>query len=203
MTEETAVKKPREVTVVTMTDGRQVEFVGKKRMDKEVIIGADGSVSVRFDFKNGETRTIDAADLSDQLQFQAIGHGLSQKVGDETAGEDDVDDMVVAVDSIIERLRKGEWTARREAGDGFSGASIVIKALCEHTGKTVEFIKGFLQSKLDADKAAGGKLTRAGLYASFRAGNSPVAGIIQRMEAEKQAKSSGAVNANDLLSEIS
>ena len=197
-------KKAREVTTVAMTDGRSVEFVGKKRMDKEVIIAADGSVSVRFDFKNGQTRSISAGDLEQSIQLQAIGHGLSQKVGDETAGEEDVDDMVVAVDSIIERLTGGAWTAPRAAGSGdsFSGASVVIKALVEVTGKTAEEIKAFLQSKLDKAAAAGEKLTRAALYASFRVPGTKTAPIIERLEAEKRAKNGGAVSASDLLGEL-
>lgn len=199
----TPAKKAREVTVVEMTDGRSVEFVGKKRMDKEVII--DGNeVSVRFDFKNGQTRTILAGTLDPSIQLQAIGHGLSQKIGDETAGEEDVDDMVVAVDSIIDRLGNGSWTAPRAAGSGdsFSGASIVIKALAEVTGKSAEDIKAFLQAKLDKAAAAGEKLTRAALYASFRVPGTKTAPVIERLEAEKRAKAGGAVNADDLLTEL-
>src|SRR5688572_30727301 len=48
-------KKEREAEQVLMTDGRTVEFVGKRKMLKETII--EGSrVSIRLDFRNGETR---------------------------------------------------------------------------------------------------------------------------------------------------
>lgn len=196
-----AAKSKAEVENVLMSDGRTVGFAGKRKLDKTVIVEGDG-VKVRFDFRNGETRTVDAAELDGAVQLQAMGHGLSQKIGDECAGEEDPEDMVLAVDGMIERLKKGDWRVAREAGDSTAGGSIVVKALAEVTGKTVQQIKDFLQSKLDADKAAGGKLTRQALYASFRVPGNPVAAVIDRMEAEKRAKSSGAVSANDLLSEL-
>lgn len=200
---ETKAAKPKaEVTQVSMTDGRSVGFAGKKRLDKEIIIEGE-NVSVRFDFRNGETRTLDLGDVPEAIQLQLLGHGASQKVGDECAGEEDVDDMVLAVDGMIGRLLKGEWSTARQAGDSSAGGSLVVKALAEVTGKSVQAIKDFLQGKLDADKAAGGKLTRQALYASFRVPGNPVAAVIERMEAEKRAKSVGAVSANDLLSELS
>lgn len=200
--EEKAAKPKTEVTQVKMSDGRTVDFAGKRKMLKEVTVGADGSVEVRFDFRNGESRLVSTQGLSAEIQYQALGHGLSQKIGDETAGEADLDDMVVAVDSIIERLTKGEWNSRKAEGDSFSGASVVIKAICEATGKDVDFVKKFLQGKLDAAESAGQKLTRKALYDSFRAPGTKTAAIIERLEAEKRAKTVGAVKADDLLAEL-
>lgn len=189
-------KKPVEKEVVKMTDGRSVEFAGKRKMLKEVVL-SDGGVSVRFDFRNGETRTFT---VPQELMAQFAGHGASQKIGDETAGVDDLEDMVVGVDTIIERLAKGEWSATREEGDGFSGASVVIKAIAEASGKTADQVKAFLQAKLDGAKAKGEKLTRQALYKSFRNPNTVTGKIIQRMELEKASK--GGVNSDDLLSEL-
>ena len=190
-------RAPTEVEQVTMEDGRVVGFAGKKRLLKEVII--DGSVvQVRFEFRNGQTRTftLSAANL-----YQLAGHGASQKIGDETAGEEDLDDMVIAVDDMIARLERGEWTATRAAGDGFSGASVVIKAICEVTGKSVQYVKDFLQSKLDAAKARGEKLSRAELYASFRNPTTKTGAVISRLEADKKSKVQK-VDANDLMAEL-
>lgn len=192
----TTAKKETEKEIVTMSDGRKVEFAGKRKMLKEVIIAPD-SVSVRFDFRNGETRTFA---VPSDLVLQFAGHGASQKVGDETAGVSDIDDMVLGVDTIIERFSKGEWSATRAEGDGFSGASIVIKAIVEVTGKSVDFVKGFLQAKLDAAAARGEKLTRQALYKAFRNPNSETGKVIQRLEQEKASKSS--VNSDELLSEL-
>lgn len=186
-----------EVEQVTMEDGRTVGFAGKKRLIKEVIIEGN-VVQVRFDFRNGVTRTFT---VSKANQHQLAGHGASQKIGDETAGLEELDDMVVAVDDMIARLEKGEWTAARAAGDGFSGASVVIKAICEATGKTVDFVKTFLQGKLDAAKAKGEKLSRAELYASFRNPTTKTGAIIARLEADKKVKEAK-VNADDLMAEL-
>jgi hypothetical protein len=181
-----------------MTDGREVGFAGKRKMVKEVI--TDGSeVVVRFDFRNGETRSF-AVGLDNPLILNLAGHGISQKVGDETAGVEDVDDMVVAVDDMIARLSAGEWRAERAAGDSFAGASIVIRAICEVTGKPVQAVKDFLQGKLDSAKARGEKLTRNELYASFRRPGTKTAEVIARLEAEKTSKSS--LDSTELLAEM-
>jgi hypothetical protein len=194
---EASKKAETVVTKVKMTDGREINFAGKRKMQKEVVI-ADGKVSVRFDFLNGETRTFH---IPSTLMHQLAGHGASQKIGDEAAGESDVDDIVVAVDDIISRLNKGEWTATRAAGDGFSGASIVIRAIGEVTGKSAEDVKAFLQKKLDDAKAKGESLTRRDLYASFRNPASKTGQIIKKLEEEKATKSAK-FNSDDLLKEL-
>lgn len=204
----TATKKPAtEYEEVKMEDGRTVKFAGKRQIDKTVEIDEKaGAVAVRFDFRNGKTLTIKSVDLTPELQLMALGHGLSQKCGDEAAGEKDIDDIVVAVEDVMTRLKNGDWKVAREAGDSFAGSSIVIKAIGEATGKSAEEVKAFLQSKLEASKKAaetnGSKaLTRAELYASFRNPTSKTGKIIARLEAEKAAKAAK-VNADELLAEM-
>jgi hypothetical protein len=192
-------REPTPVESVTMEDGRVLAFAGKKRMLKEVLLDTEaGSVAVRFDFRNGATRTFS---VSNENILQLAGHGAAQKIGDEAAGLEELDDIVIAIDEMIARLDKGEWTATRASGDGFSGASVVIRAICEATGKDVAFVKNYLQSKLDTAKAKGESLTRAELYASFRNPTSKTGVIIARLEADKKAKTQK-VNADDLLGEI-
>jgi len=179
-----------EVEQVAMTDGRKVGFAGKRKMVKEIL--ADG---VRFDFRNGETRTYT---LSEAMTVRLALHGAAQKIGDDTAGVEDVEDMVVGVDEMISRLNRGEWgTTRASAGDSFSGASVVIRAICEATGKGMADVKAFLQKKLDGDA----KLTRAALYASFRNPASKTGQIIERLEREKRSKGA-AVDADSILGEL-
>lgn len=189
----TAAPSPKakaEAEKVQMEDGRTVEFAGKRKMLKEVLIPGvtpefQGSVpGVRFDFRNGKTRLFY---VSDALTTQFAAHGASQKIGDETAGEDDVDDMVLAVDEIIERLNGGEWTAKREGG-GFGGVSILLRALMEHSGKDETTVKAFLKPKSHGEKMA------------LRQ-HPPIKVIVDRLEAEKAAKAAGAakVNAAELL----
>ena len=176
-------KEKSPVETVTLTDGRSVDFVGKRKLLKESFI--DGhKVSVRLDFRNGETRTFH---LPHELMLQFAAHGAEQKLGDETAGTDDVDDMVLAIDELIERLSKGEWNTRRE-GNGFAGTSVLLRALVEASGKSVEQIKAFLSGKTQADKLA------------LR--NSPkIKPIVEKLEAEKVAKTAK-VDTASLLNEL-
>ena len=187
---EKKVARPKaEVETVEMADGREVGFAGNKKMIKTILENG-----VRFDFRNGESKTYE---LSEGLTVRLALHGAAQKIGDETAGVTEVEDMVVAVDEIITRLDTGEWgVARTSGGDSFSGASVVIKAICEATGKSLADVKAFLQKKLDGDE----KLTRAALYNSFRNPQSKTGVIIARLEQEKRSKT--AVNADDVLAEL-
>lgn len=202
---QTEVKAAKAATVyedVTMTDGRVVKFPGKRNSDKTITIDeAAGTVAVRFDFRNGQTRELSSADLTPLTMLRALGHGVAQKAGDEYSGVTEIDDMVLAVDEIFARLRAGDWSVARESGDSTAGASIVIKAIMEATGKPVEFVKTFLQNKLDAAKAKGEKLSRQELYNAFRNPATPTGKIIKRLEEEKLAKATK-VSGADLLAEM-
>lgn len=202
---QTEVKAAKAATVyedVTMTDGRVVKFPGKRNSDKTITIDeAAGTVAVRFDFRNGQTRELSSSELSPATMLRALGHGVAQKAGDEYSGVTEIDDMVLAVDEIFARLRAGDWSVARESGDSTAGASIVIKAIMEATGKPVEFVKTFLQNKLDAAKAKGEKLSRQELYNAFRNPATPTGKIIKRLEEEKLAKATK-VSGADLLAEM-
>jgi hypothetical protein len=203
-TPEATVKTPRKETVyekVTTEDGRTVEFAGNRQTDKTILEEAGVAVGVRFDFRNGASRTLLFTELAPALQAYAMGHGIAQKAGDEYSGVKEVEDMVLAVEEIFGRLRAGEWSVARGTSDSTAGASIVIKAIMEATGKDQATVKAFLQGKLDKAKAAGEKLSRQELYNSFRNPATKTGAIIKRLEEEKLSKTSK-VNAGDLLSEL-
>lgn len=201
----TPAKAPKKETVYTkvkMTDGREVEFAGTRQTDKTILTDEAGKAyGVRFDFVNGETRTLLFSELNDTLAAYGLGHGIAQKAGDEYSGVKEIDDIVLAVDEIFTRLRGGEWGTTKGAGDSTAGASIVIKAIMEATSKDAATVKAFLQGKLDKAKAAGEKLSRQELYNSFRNPATKTGAIIKRLEEEKLAKSTK-VNAGDLLGEL-
>jgi hypothetical protein len=191
-----AAKPAREVATVKMSDGRSVEFVGKRKLLKETII--DGQkVSVRLDFRNGETRLFP---IPASLLLKSAGHGMEQKLGDETAGTEKVEDMVLEVDELIAQLAKGEWSTAREAG-GFSGASVVIRAIMEASGKTQDQVKAFLQKKIDDAAARGEKMSRKALYDSFRNPTSKVGKIVERLEREERS-GKAVVDADAALAEL-
>lgn len=174
----------KQVETVKMDDGRSVDFAGKKQLIKTYDVLESGAVFARFDFRNGKTVTIT---LPESLLKQSAGHGLVQKGGDATAGAKDLDDAVEAVLQVKENVEKGDWSARVE-GSGFSGISVLAKALVEATGKSPEEVKAFLKTKTPADKIA--------LRNSSR-----LRPIIERLEAEKATKGSK-VDVEALLNEL-
>lgn len=200
-------RAPAERTTVTMNDGSAVEFVGRTLVNKDYKVCAE-SVEVRLDFRNGEVRKL-TLDMADPIILQFAGHGAIQKLGDATAGvkdaagNPDVDSMVLAVDEILDRVNNmgasinDRWYAERKAGDGFSGASVVILAVMEATGKSQEAVKEFLAKKL----AANADLTRQDLYKSFRKPGTKTAAIIERLEREKLT-ASAKMDGDALLAEL-
>lgn len=177
-------KKPEPaIETVKMQDDRIVDFAGKRKLLKDAF-EVDGKVQIRLDFRNGQTRlfTVPPAMLN---KFAA--HGAEQKLGDEIAGLEDVDDCVLAVDELIERLYNGEWAIKKE-GNGLAGTSTLLKALVEHTGKTVEAMRDWLKGKTQAEKLA-------------LRNNGKIKPIVDRIEAEKAAKGTK-VDTDAMLGEL-
>lgn len=184
MAKETSTPEP-----VQMTDGTTVEFTGKTRMKKTTTFDAE-NVNVRFDFRNGEVRTFSTPHfmptdrLDDQmvkLVLKSIGHGLEQKLGDETSGIADIEDAIEAVDQLMQRLATGYdgWTKVSEGGASMAGASILAKAVAEATGNDIATVRAYLVNLTAKDKAA------------LRLDDS-VAPIIKRLEDEKAARAAAA-----------
>lgn len=179
-----SAKTETQVETVAMTDGRVVDFAGKRKLLKESYVTADGKVQVRLDFRNGETRLFT---LPDNLMAKFAAHGAEQKLGDEIAGLTDTEDCVLAVDELIDRLYNGEWSVKREA-NGMAGTSVLVRALVEHTGKTVDAIKQFLSGKSQAEKVA-------------LRNNPKIKPIVERIEAEKASKKAN-VDTDAMLGEL-
>jgi hypothetical protein len=177
------VKKETEIHTQTMIDGRVVEFAGKRKLLKESFV-REGKVVVRLDFRNGETREFT---VPDALINKFASHGAEQKLGDEIAGVEDVEDCVIAIDELIDRLYNGEWSIKREAS-GIAGTSVLLRALVELTGKTPEAIKAFLKEKSAADKMA-------------LRNSAKLLPIIQRLEADKVSKKAS-VDTEAMLAEL-
>ena len=198
-----AAKRETTYEAVTMTDGRVVQFPGNRQVDKTIDVDAEAKTfSLRFDFRNGQTRTLSSTELDMGTLLQSAAHGAGQKTGDSWASVKEVDDMVLACDEMYDRLRKGEWFKAGEgSGDSLAGASVVIKAIVEATNKDVAFVKDFLNKKLEAAKAKGEKLSRQELYNSFRNPATKTGAIIKRLEEEKLSKSTK-VDSGALLAEI-
>ncbi len=171
---------------VTLTDGRTARFGKRQKLVKNTTIDEDtGTIITTLDFLNGETRTFTAPG---SLILKFAAHGVEQKLGDAIAGETETADAVLAVDDLIARLNNGDWTAPRKAGE-FAGTSILIQALVEASGKSVQDIKDFLAPKTHAEKFA---LRRS----------DKLRPIIERLEAAKASNSKTAVDTDSLLGEL-
>lgn len=183
MTEATPTKA--EKIAVTMTDGAVVQFNKKQKLVKTSTISDAGEISIRLDFLNGQTRNFV---VPSSLLARFAAHGAEQKLGDAIAGETDIDDAVLSIDDLIARLSAGDWNTVRASG-AFSGASVLLQALVEASGKTKEDITAFLATKTQAEKLA---LRRS----------AKLKPIIERIEAEKSSKSKSSVDTDSLLGEL-
>jgi hypothetical protein len=184
---DTAPKAKTEKVPVTMEDGSTVEFNKKQKLVKTSTISEDGSIALRLDFVSGAVRNF-SLPAGSPLYSRFAAHGAEQKLGDAIAGESDPADAVLAVDDLITRLNAGDWTVQRAAGS-FSGTSILIQALVEVSGKSVDDIKAFLADKSQAEKLA--------LRRSDR-----LKPTIERLESEKASKSKNAVDTDALLGDL-
>jgi hypothetical protein len=201
----TTKAKP-EVTEVTMNDGRVVKFVGKRNLNKDYTIdeGA-GTVTAIFDFRTGDTVKFTTGIDDLEMLLTCAGHGAIQKGGDETSkvkalenGEPDLESQVLAVEAVVARLSNtaasldDRWYKETEAGDGFSGASVVIKAIMEFSAEngkplTAPEVKAMIEKRLEKGKTDEPPLTRQRLFQAYRKPGTKIAAIISRMEQEKLA----------------
>jgi hypothetical protein len=140
---------------IAMKDGRIVEFGEKQRMDKSHSVTSSGSVAMQIDFDNGETVVVEVAPGS-PVGMLALGHGLSQKLGDAAAGAETTEDAFEAVLEIAGRVANGEWKKASEFGTSGSakGSSELVEALSRVLGKSKEIVRELLAKLDQADKLA-------------------------------------------------
>lgn len=161
---------------------RVVKFAESSKVKKSLIETAEGApIAVMFDFRNGESEQVTVEDikawgLADRFSL----HGASQKFGDSYAGDKDVDDAFESFLEVLTVARAGKWT--EEGAGGRGGSSMLLKALVELTGKTIEEVRAVLSNTTDKEKL--------GLKQQPQ-----IAAIISRLEAEK----AGAVDISGAL----
>lgn len=173
-------------TSVTLTDGRVVGFTPKQKVLRNYTVDeATGVIVVTLDFRNGETRSFE---VPGSLILKFAAHGAVQKLGDAVTSEENEDDAIAALDDLMGRLAKGEWTAARAKGE-FAGVSTLIRALVEVTGKPVEAIKAYLENKSAKEKTALRKSDR-------------LAPVIAKLEAGKPKKAADVIDTDSLFAEL-
>jgi hypothetical protein len=162
---------------------------------KKVVNTAEGTI--QFDFANGETRVIKPADLSQDIQNQALFHGVSQKLGDSYASAEDVEEAVAAFDTVYKGLTEGKWTTR-VAGEGGGGVTMLVEALYDVTkaeGRTLEQCQDLINNMDDAQVEGLKKLPPiVASLAKIRAERAAVAAA----KAAKAAESAGPLDLSSL-----
>lgn len=132
-------------------------------------------------FANGQMLAINSDQLTDALRYEAMFHGLKQKLVDaaaisrnpDTGRSATVDDKFAAVQEVYQRLLAGEWNKAR--GDGTGTGGLLFRALSILYPQ--KDIRAYLDSKTDAEQAALRKAPRIAAEieriraASAKAGN--------------------------------
>ena len=118
--------------------------------------------SLVLSFANGAQLVLHPDELTGDITFAAIMHGLKQKLVDaaaisrnpETGRPATVEDKYQAVKTVYDRLLAGAWNATREGGGATGG--LLLQALVRmYAGrKTVDELRAFLADKTDAEKTA-------------------------------------------------
>jgi hypothetical protein len=114
------------------------------------------------------------------------------------------DDMVIAIDDLNTQIQAGNWGKGRATGTGgVSGASFVIQAIMEVTGRTLDQVKKYFADKLAAEavKPEGERISRRDMYNAFRVAGTKTGEIIKRLEEAKLAKTAK-LSADDELANI-
>lgn len=150
MSEETT--KADNSRTIKMNDGREVRFGEKTRMKKEYGVYDQGLIFCRIDFDNGESIEV-LVDPNSEVGRQALGHGLSQKLGDAAAGAESTEDAFEAVIEVAKQISAGKWNKAREGGGSAKGASDLVIALAEVLGKEKETVRNLLANMSAAEKA--------------------------------------------------
>ncbi len=116
-----------------------------RKLDKEIT--TEGAT---ITFKNGESLAVRFADLSDTIREKLLQHGLSQKLGDASAGCETVEEAIAETKRVIERLIAGDWRSVREATAG-PRVGLLVEALVRITGKGTEECRDVVDG-IDDDK---------------------------------------------------
>jgi len=127
-----------EKVLVRMDDGRDVGFGKAQKVIKVVMFQPDGKAprGIQFDGANGDMVRCEFEDLPDYnwlhsadpegVSLWAAVHGYLQKLGDEYASLDKVEDCLEAVQSLWARLCENRWDSETR---GFGGSALLLDAV--------------------------------------------------------------------------
>lgn len=117
-----------------------------KKLTKEF---TDSSIVITF--ANGIALTVDFAQLSEDIKLQLMKHGLSQKLGDASAGTETVEEAISETQKVADRLIAGDWKSIRE-GSGAPKIGLLVEALARVTQKDVDDCRAVVEQLDDEQK---------------------------------------------------
>lgn len=182
----TAKPVPRSIT---MADGRVVEFPAKRR---KLSHGEykDGAVHIRMDWENGQTlRFTQSASGLTGVAALAIVHGFEQKLGDESAGVEKIDDAIEGTRQLITRLQAGDWNTKADP-NSLAGAGLLVRAMA----------RAFPEQPVEAARTFVGTLTPKERTAML--GDERIAPHVKAIRAEDEGKAAKEVKTSDLLAKF-
>ncbi len=151
---EAETKAAKTSILVKMNDGREVEFGEKTKIKKDYGVLPNGNVFAQIDFVDGQTIAVEVEPGS-PLGLQAMGHGLVQKLGDASAGAENLEDAFESILEVAARINAGDWNKAREGGGGAAkGSSELVLALVKVLDKDKETVRGLLANLSAGEKAA-------------------------------------------------
>lgn len=106
---------------------------------------------VLFVGRDGQTFVADFSRYPEAMSKTLMFHGTKQKLGDEYADLDSIDDCLEAVRELDGRLAEGKWTADRQ---GFAGISVLMRAIMKVYNITEEAARDFLKPLSAKEKLA-------------------------------------------------
>lgn len=105
-------------------DGATVEVSAEtKKKVKRLSRKIEGRVLTITEMETGESISIDADTLSEDIQSRSMMHGLNQKIGDAAAGKTGVE-AFKAMTVVAEGIAAGNWAVRAPASKNVSVSDI-------------------------------------------------------------------------------
>lgn len=183
--------------VVTMKDGRTVDFGVRGKLKTDLVI-SDSGVTLTLDVVNGDTHTV-VMGLDHPLAKTLLGYGLKQKITDTVVKADEADDVSLGVQQIIGQLVNGIWS-QRSTGEGVArGFSELLEA--------IRRVKQYVEGSEEHTNLKTTLLAKSEEELKALRTNGTIKAVIAQIQSEKAAeraaKLSGAsteeVNLDDLI----
>lgn len=106
-------------------------------------------------FADGEAIHVDPAELSDEIKFELMFLGLTNKLRDSWASaKGDVEFAKGAANKTLDNLKAGLWTASRASGPAVHKTTELVRAIANLKSRTVEEIQAIVDTATDEQIAA-------------------------------------------------